>query len=95
MKISEFKNIIREEVRKIIKEDISITNWNEYVNPDYIKLTLSNGKKLKIAKQQIKGGKAVYQSILTLLDSMESNPKAKAAMLTLVTAMVSSLNAEK
>ena len=95
MKKSELQQIIREEISKVLKENISITDWDEYVNPNYVLLTLSNGKKLKITKQHIKGGKASYQSILTLLNNMESNPKAKEAMLTLVMAMISNLTLEK
>ena len=94
MKASQLKQIIREEISKVIREDISIADWDEYVNPDYVLLTLSYGKQLKITKQQIKGGKASYQSILTLLDNMESNPKAKEAMLKLVDAMTSNLTRE-
>ena len=94
MKASQLKQIIREEISKVIREDISIADWDEYVNPDYVLLTLSNGKQLKITKQHIKGGKASYQSILTLLDNMESNPKAKEAMLKLVDAMTSNLTRE-
>ena len=94
MKLNELRQIIREEISKVIREDISIADWDEYVNPDYVLLTLSNGKQLKITKQQIKGGKASYQSILTLLDNMESNPKAKEAMLKLVDAMTSNLTRE-
>lgn len=91
MKRSELQQIIREEVSKIIKEDISITDWDEFVRPNYILLTLSNGKQLKIAQQQIRGGQNAYQSILTLLNNMGSNPKAKEAMLKLVNAMTSNL----
>ena len=97
MKLTQFRNLIREEVRNVIKEDVSITDWDEFVNPDYILLTLSNGKKLKISKQHIKGGKAAYQSILTLLGNMDHGMpanlhiKAKSAMLALVNAMLTNL----
>lgn len=40
------------------------TDWREYVNPDYILVTLKNGKKLKIEKKRIQGGQKVYQAIL-------------------------------
>lgn len=94
MKNLELKQIIREEISKVINENLTITDWDEYVNPDYVLLTLSNSKQLKIGKQHIKGGKASYQSILTLLDNMESNPKAKEIMLKLVDAMTSNLTRE-
>ena len=38
--------------------------WDEYVNPDYILVTLINGRKLQIGKKHIKGGKQMYQAIL-------------------------------
>jgi hypothetical protein len=40
------------------------TDWEENVNPDYILVTLKNGRKLKIEKKRIKGGQRVYQAIL-------------------------------
>ncbi len=87
MKSSELRQIIREEISKALNENLTITDWDEFVNPDHVILTLSNGKQLKIAKQNIKGGKASYQAILTLLDNMSRNPKAMEAMLKLVNAM--------
>jgi len=87
MKSSELRQIIREEISKALNENLTITDWDEFVNPDHVILTLSNGKQLKIAKQNIKGGKASYQAILTLLDNMDRNPKAMEAMLKLVNAM--------
>jgi len=77
MKKSELQQIIREEISNVINENLTITDWDEFVNPDYVLLKLSNGKKLKIARQQIKGGKAAYQRILTLLDNMETDPRAE------------------
>ena len=77
----------------MLNENLTITNWDEFVNPDYVLLTLSNGKKLKIAKQHIKGGKASYLAILTLLDNMDRNPKAMEAILKLVNMMVDKLPA--
>lgn len=91
MKQSELKQIIREEVSKALNENLTITDWDEFVNPDHVMLTLSNGKQLKIAKQNIKGGKNSYQAILTLLDNMDRNPKAMEAMLKLVNAMADKL----
>jgi hypothetical protein len=91
MKATELKQIIREEISKALNENLTITDWDEFVNPDHVMLTLSNGKQLKIAKQNIKGGKASYQAILTLLDNMGRNPKAMEAMLKLVNAMADKL----
>ena len=95
MKKSELQQIIREEISKVINENLTITDWDEFVNPDYVLLKLSNGKDLKISRQQIKGGKAAYQSILTLLDNMGTNPKAKEAMLTLINSMAQRLTSPK
>jgi hypothetical protein len=91
MKATELKQIIREEVSKALNENLTITDWDEFVNPDHVVLTLSNGKQLKIAKQNIKGGKASYQAILTLLDNMGRDPKAMEAMLRVVNAMADKL----
>ena len=91
MKATELKQIIREEVSKALNENLTITDWDEFVNPDHVVLTLSNGKQLKIAKQNIKGGKASYQAILTLLDNMGRDPKAMEAMLKVVDAMADKL----
>jgi phosphoribosylformylglycinamidine (FGAM) synthase-like amidotransferase family enzyme len=91
MKATELKQIIREEISKALNENLTITDWDEFVNPDHVVLTLSNGKQLKIAKQNIKGGKNSYQAILTLLDNMGRDPKAMEAMLKLVNAMADRL----
>ena len=91
MKATELRQIIKEEVSKVLNENLTITDWDEFVNPDHVVLTLSNGKELKIAKQNIKGGKATYQAILTLLDNMGRDPKAMEAMLKLVNAMADRL----
>jgi hypothetical protein len=40
------------------------TDWEENVNPDYILVTLKNGRKLKIEKKRIKGGQQMYRAIL-------------------------------
>jgi len=39
-------------------------DWDEFVNPHYILVTLKNGKKLKIEKKNVKGGTNVYHAIL-------------------------------
>jgi len=91
MKALELRQIIKEEINRVLNEDLTITDWDEFVNPDHVLLTLSNGKQLKIAKQNIKGGKASYQAILTLLDNMGRDPKAMEAMLKLVNTMADKL----
>jgi len=91
MKKSELRQLIKEETQNILNENLTIKDWDEYVNPDYVLLTLSNDRKLKITKQNIKGGKHSYQIILTLLDNMSRDPKAMEAMLKLVNMMVNKL----
>ena len=39
-------------------------DWDEFVKPNYILVTLKNGKKLKIDKYNYKGSDSVYQAIL-------------------------------
>ena len=48
-----------------VNEETAVyTDWEENVNPDYILVTLKNGKKLKIEKKRIKGGQQMYLTIL-------------------------------
>jgi hypothetical protein len=65
------------------------TDWDEYVNPDYILVTLKNGRKLKIEKKHIKGGQRVYQAILQAFNDDKHQITDK-----LVTAMVKQLGGE-
>jgi hypothetical protein len=48
-----------------VNEDAPIyKDWDEFVNPHYILVTLKNGKKLKIEKKNVKGGTNIYHAIL-------------------------------
>jgi hypothetical protein len=62
------KSIIAESKIKSVlsvNEDAPIyKDWDEFVNPHYILVTLKNGKKLKIEKKNVKGGTNVYHAIL-------------------------------
>ena len=50
---------------KVVNEEASIyKDWDEYVNPHYILVTLNNGKQLKIDRKRIKGGNNIYHAIL-------------------------------
>jgi hypothetical protein len=62
------------------------TDWEENVNPDYILVTLKNGKKLKIEKKRIKGGQQMYLAILKAF-----NDDKHAITDKIVTAMVNNL----
>ena len=66
MKSTELRNLIREEIRKALKEVEAAlyTDWEEHVNPDYIVVRLKDGRKLQISKSHIAGGTKVYQAIL-------------------------------
>ena len=49
----------------ILNEEAPIyKDWDEFVNPHYILVTLKNGKNLKIEKKNVKGGTNVYHAIL-------------------------------
>jgi hypothetical protein len=67
-----------------MEQQITITNWSEFVNPDYVIIELSNGSRLVVKKSHAKGGKAVYRAILTLLDNMDSDARAQAMLLQLL-----------
>ena len=71
---------------------LSVTDFDEYVNPDYVEVTLSDGRKLQIKRKTMKGGQKMYQTILQALDSYKSNPKAKTFMDSLVNAMINNLD---
>lgn len=49
----------------VLTEETAIyKDWDEFVNPHYIIVYLKNGKKLKIDRRRVKGGNAVYHTIL-------------------------------
>lgn len=55
------------------------SSYEEWVNPDYILVTLKTGKKIKIQRKFIKGGKQTYQLFLVAFDETTGktpNPKA-------------------
>ena len=58
-------------------------DWDEFVRPDYILVTLKNGKKLKIDKKRVKGGSNVYNAILKAFndDNHRITNKVVSAML--------------
>ena len=49
---------------KLNEETAVYKDWDEFVRPNYILVYLNNGKQLKIAEKNIKGGKQAYQTIL-------------------------------
>jgi len=66
MKTLELRSLIREELKKALKEAEAplYTDWSENKNPDYIVVHLKDGRKLQISKSHIAGGTKVYQAIL-------------------------------
>jgi hypothetical protein len=74
------------------EQALFIIDFAEYVRPDYVEVSLSDGRKLKIERKNVKGGQKMYQAILQALDSYNSNPKAKQFMDGLVNAMATELD---
>ena len=72
-------------------EELDVIEWDEFVKPDYLMLSLSNGKKLRIDRKYVAGGKAAYFKVIDALDDMDRNPKAKAFIKELVSKMASNL----
>lgn len=70
---SEFLN------ENVFSTDPIWSSYEEWVNPDYILVTLKTGKKIKIQRKFIKGGKQTYQLFLVAFDETTGktpNPKA-------------------
>ena len=78
-------------LNETLNTGLSIADYDEYVNPDYVQITLSDGRKLEIKKKIVKGGQKMYQTILQALDDYKSNSKAKTFMDNLVNSMVNNL----
>lgn len=85
------KTLIREEVRRQLTESLTVTDWDEYVKPDYVLIKLSNGKSLKVDKKRVKGGARAYQMLLMGLDGYNDNKKAKQFIDSLVNQMTANL----
>lgn len=48
------------------KLNVNDWTWEEFVNPDYLAITLKSGRELRIFKKRIQGGKIAYQYCLQL-----------------------------
>jgi hypothetical protein len=70
---------------------LTIVDFDEYVRPDYVEVTLSDGRKLEIKKKHVQGGAKFYQAVLQSLDNYNTNPKAKQFMDGVINAMVNNL----
>lgn len=82
MKVYQLRQIIKEEIKNVIDEPLTVTNWEIHTNPNYIQLELSNGETRKIIgpRQTLpKSSRTVYeyQKILNKLNKYKSNPMAK------------------
>lgn len=87
-KIENFKSFANEHS---LNEELGIAEYDEYVNPAFIEITLTDGRKLKIDRKYVKGGKKAYEAILYFLENMGRDPRAKTAILTIVQQMVDNL----
>jgi hypothetical protein len=86
------RNLVRETFRERVVDSMNESNpvyidWVEYVNPDYILITLKGGKKLKISKKSLKGSANVYQAILAAFNDNNYKITNK-----IVNSMIDSLN---
>jgi hypothetical protein len=80
-------DFLQKNLKSINESNTVYTDWDEYVNPDYILVTLKGGKKLKIAKKSIKGGSRIYQAILAAFNDNNYKITNK-----IVNSMIDSLN---
>jgi hypothetical protein len=80
-------DFLQKNLKSINESNTVYTDWDEYVNPDYILVTLKGGKKLKIAKKSIKGGSRIYQAILGAFNDNNYKITNK-----IVNSMIDSLN---
>lgn len=103
MKKSELRKIIREEIQQI-RESVTIAtttrggrtyaDYDEYARPAHVIIRMTNGKKLRIARQFGGKGAQIYQAILQALDSYTDNPKAKNFLDKVVNSMADNLDAK-
>ena len=90
--IPTFESFINESIKESSNEEqLTVKDYDEFVNPDHVIITLSNNLKLEIEKKRVQGGAKTYQAILQSLDVYDSNPKAKLFIDNLVNAMAKHL----
>lgn len=71
------KKLIQEEVKRQLKESLTVKDWDEYSYPKaYVMITLSNNKKLTISPQRIPGGKKAYEDMLRVLRDYNYDKRA-------------------
>lgn len=58
---------------------LTIVDWSEFVNPNYIEIKVSNGKSL-IIKPKKTSREKMYQAWLHLLDEKDRNPSVAATL---------------
>ena len=71
--------------------NLTVKDFDEYVRPDYVEVTLSNGRKLQIKRKNVQGGAKFYQAVLQALDNYNTNPKAKQFIDGIINAMINNL----
>jgi len=90
--IPTFESFVNENIKESVNEEqLTVKDYDEFVNPDHVIITLSNKLKLEIEKKTIQGGVKTYQAILQSLNVYNDNPKAKLFIDNLVNAMVKQL----
>ena len=71
--------------------NLTVKDFDEYVRPDYVEVTLSNGRKIQIKRKNVQGGAKFYQAVLQALDNYNTNPKAKQFIDGIINAMINNL----
>lgn len=103
MKKSELISIIREEIQNIVesvtiatttRDGATYAKYDEYAKPVSVVIHMTDGRKLKIARQFGGIGTKLYQVILQSLDEYTSNPTAKQFLDKLVNKMSDNLLAK-
>ena len=87
--IKTFESFLNEGLNEA--EKLDVIEWDEFVKPDHLILSLSNGKELRIDRKYVAGGKDAYFKIIDALNDMDRNPKAKAFIQELISKMASNL----
>jgi hypothetical protein len=94
--LNNFRRVIDPNTEYLLNESnhptLVVTDFDEYVRPDYVEVTLSDNRKLRIHKKTVKGGAKFYQAVLHALDTYNENPKAKQFMDQIVNAMAKELD---
>ena len=67
---------------------LSVVEYDEYIKPDYVEITLTDGRQLKVEKKRVKGRHKTYTMIVDALEAYNKNSSAKRFIDSLVNSMV-------